>query len=112
MYAVIKTGGKQYRISEGDVLRIEKRDAEPGQEIVLDQVLLVGEGDTVEVGSPYLANVRVRAEVLAQRKSKKIVVLKFKRRKNYRRKQGHRQLYTGIRIKAIERDVTEPLREA
>lgn len=112
MYAVIKTGGKQYRISEGDVLRIERREAEPGQEIVLDQVLLVGEGDSVEVGNPYLSNVRVRAEVLAQRKAKKIVVLKFKRRKGYRRKQGHRQLYTGIRIKAIERETGEPLKEA
>jgi len=112
MYAVIKTGGKQYRICEGDVLRIERREAEPGQEIVLDQVLLVGEGDAVEVGNPYLNNVRVRAEVLAQRKGKKIVVLKFKRRKGYRRKQGHRQLYTGIRIKAIEREAGEPLKEA
>lgn len=106
MYAVIKTGGKQYRVSEGDVLRIEKQAALPGQEIVLDQVLLLADGDAVEVGKPFLENVRVKAEVLAQKRSKKVLVFKFKRRKGYRKKQGHRQSYTGVRIKAIEK--TDP----
>ena len=107
MYAVIKTGGKQYRVSEGDILRIEKLAALPGQEIVLDQVLLLAEGDAIEAGNPFLKNVRVKAEVIAQKRAKKIVVFKFKRRKGYRKKQGHRQSYTGVRIKAIER--TDPI---
>ena len=108
MYAVIKTGGKQYRVSEGDVLRIEKQTGLPGEEIILDQVLLLADGEAIEAGKPYLENVRVKAEVLAQKRAKKIVVFKFKRRKGYRKKQGHRQSYTGVRIKAIER--TDPKR--
>lgn len=102
MYAVIETGGKQYRVSEGDVLRIEKTGGTPGEEILLDKVLLVEQESGIRVGEPYLDDVRVRAQVLAQRRAKKIVVFKFKRRKGYRRKNGHRQYYTGIRIKAIE----------
>jgi large subunit ribosomal protein L21 len=104
MYAIVQAGGKQYRVSEGDVLRIERTDGEPGQEILLDKILLVGnDQEGVRVGTPFLEDVRVRAEILAQRRGRKIVVFKFKRRKNYRKKQGHRQDYTGIRIKAIER---------
>jgi large subunit ribosomal protein L21 len=102
MYAVIETGGKQYRVSEGDTLRVEKTEGNPGDEIVLDRVLLLGEGENLKVGNPFLEDVRVRAEVLAQRKAKKIVVFKFKRRKKYRRKKGHRQPFTGLRIKTIE----------
>ncbi len=102
MYAVIETGGKQYRVSEGDVLRIEKTEGSPGNEILLDKVLLVEEENKIRVGDPYLGDVRVRAQVLAQRRAKKIVVFKFKRRKGHRRKNGHRQQYTGIRIKTIE----------
>ena len=102
MYAVVKQGGKQYRVAEGDVLRIEKTEANPGDEIILEQVLLVQDQDQVRVGNPFLENVRVRAEVLAQKKAKKVIVFKFKRRKGYKKKQGHRQQYTGLRIKAIE----------
>ena len=103
MYAVVQTGGKQYRVCEGDVLRIEKREGVPGQEILLDKILLVGDGEEgVRVGTPFLEDVRVRAEILAQRRGRKVIVFKFKRRKDYRKKQGHRQDYTGIRVKAIE----------
>lgn len=102
MYAIIETGGKQYRIREGDVLRIEKVEGEPGQEVLLDRILLIGNGEGVRVGAPFLEDVRVRAEILAQRRGRKVVVFKFKRRKDHRKKQGHRQDYTGIRIKAIE----------
>ena len=102
MYAVIETGGKQYRVAEGDTLRVEKTAGNPGEEILLDKVLLLEKGEETLVGKPFLEDVRVRAEILAQRRAKKIVVFKFKRRKGYRRKQGHRQHYTGLRIKAIE----------
>lgn len=102
MYAIMETGGKQYRVREGDVLRIEKLEGEPGQELVFDKILLVGNGEGVRVGTPFLDDVRIRAEILAQRRGRKILVFKFKRRKDYRKKQGHRQDYTGIRIKAIE----------
>lgn len=109
MYAIVQTGGKQYRVCEGDVLRIEKTDGEPGQEILLDKILLVGnEQEGVRVGTPFLEDVRVRAEILAQRRGRKVVVFKFKRRKDYRKKQGHRQDYTGIRIKTIEQGRTAP----
>ena len=103
MYAIVESGGKQYRVTEGDVVRIEKMEGEPGQEILLDKILLVGSGEEgVRVGTPFLEDVRVRAEILAQRRGPKVLVFKFKRRKNHRKKQGHRQDYTGIRIKAIE----------
>jgi large subunit ribosomal protein L21 len=102
MYAIVETGGKQYRVREGDVLRIERMQGEPGQELLLDKILLIGNGEGVRVGTPFLEDVRIRAEILAQRRGRKILVFKFKRRKDYRKKQGHRQDYTGIRIKAIE----------
>ena len=102
MYAVIQTGGKQYRVSEGDRVRIEKTDGNPGDEILFDKVLLLEKESSVRVGKPYLDGVCVRAEILDQRRAKKVVVFKFKRRKNYRKKSGHRQPYTGVRIKAIE----------
>jgi len=102
MYAVIQTGGKQYRVTEGDLLRIEKTDGNPGEEVLLDKVLLLEKEDETLVGSPFLKDVCVRAEILTQRRAKKVVVFKFKRRKGYRRKQGHRQFYTGLRIKSIE----------
>ena len=100
MYAVIKTGGKQYRVSEGDTLRVEKLDGEVGSKLELDEVLMVG-GDKVAVGSPTVKGAKVTAEITAQDRAKKIVVFKMKRRKNYRRKQGHRQPFTEIRITGI-----------
>ena len=101
MYAIIKTGGKQYRISPGDVLRVERLPGERGDEVILDQVLLVTDGDAVQVGTPLVPNVTVRTEILRQGKGKKVLIFKKKRRKNYRRKQGHRQMFTALQIQEI-----------
>lgn len=100
MYAVIKTGGKQYRVSEGDTLRVEKLDGDVGSALELGEVLMVG-GDKVSVGNPLVKGAKVTAEIVAQDRAKKVVVFKMRRRKNYRRKQGHRQPYTEIRITGI-----------
>jgi len=102
MYAVVEQGGKQYRVAEGDTIRIEKTEGSPGDEIILEKVLLVQDQEDVRVGKPFLDGVRIRAEILAQRRAKKVVIFKYKRRKGYRKKNGHRQYFTGIRIKAIE----------
>jgi large subunit ribosomal protein L21 len=102
MYAVIRTGGKQYRVSQGDTLRVEKLAVEKGAQVELGEVLLVGGDGGVKVGQPLLSGAKVLAEVLAQGRGKKIIVYKFKRRKNYRRKQGHRQDYTMLKITGIE----------
>ena len=101
MYAIIQTGGKQYRVAPGDVLRVERLPGERGDAVTLDQVLLVGDGQDLKIGQPFLADVRVTAQILRQGKAKKILVFKKKRRKNYRRKQGHRQLYTALQIQEI-----------
>lgn len=101
MYAIIKTGGKQYRISPGDVLRVERLPGERGDEVILDQVLLVTDGDAVQVGTPLVPNATVRTAILRQGKGKKVLIFKKKRRKNYRRKQGHRQMFTALQIQEI-----------
>ena len=101
MYAVIETGGKQYRVKEGDSLRVERLDAEEGAEIELDRVLLVGDGDQITIGRPLVENGRVAATVKAHGRTKKIKVVKFKRRKNYLRQHGHRQRFTELEIKSI-----------
>ena len=101
MYAVFKTGGKQYRASKGDRLRVEKLDGAEGDDIEFDQVLLVGEGENVKVGAPVVSGSKVKAKVMAQAKAKKIEVVKFKRRQGYQRLQGHRQHYTEIEIVSI-----------
>ncbi len=101
MFAVIKTGGKQYRVKEGDVLSVEKLAAEKGQVVHFDQVLLLEDGAQVQVGTPYLEKARVAAEVLEDYKDEKVIVFKKKRRKGYRRKKGHRQLLTRVRISGI-----------
>ncbi|MGD8430375.1 MAG: 50S ribosomal protein L21 [Ectothiorhodospiraceae bacterium] len=101
MYAVIKTGGKQYRVSEGDVLRVEKLDAEQGSPVEFDQVLMVADGDDVKVGSPLVEGGKVAAEVVTHGRNRKIEVVKFKRRKNYHRKHGHRQDFTEVKITGI-----------
>lgn|SRR5690554_2517960 len=101
MYAVIKTGGKQYRVCVGQKLKIEQIPADIGQEIALDQVLSVGEGDTLKIGTPFVDGAKVTATVLAQGRHDKIKVFKMRRRKGYRRTQGHRQNYTEIRIEAV-----------
>jgi large subunit ribosomal protein L21 len=100
MYAVIKTGGKQYRVQEGDVLRVEKLDAEAGHEITFDQVLMLGEGDSLVAGADA-ADATVTGVVTDEGRGKKIVVFKKRRRKNYRLTQGHRQSYTAVRIEKI-----------
>jgi len=101
MFAVFASGGKQHRVSEGEVLRLERLDGEPGDELVFDKVLLVADGDAVQVGKPYLDGGKVTAEVVRQDRGKKIRVLKFKRRKDYMRRQGHRQWFTEVRITGI-----------
>uniref|UniRef100_A0A7C5AMD1 Large ribosomal subunit protein bL21 n=1 Tax=Desulfobacca acetoxidans TaxID=60893 RepID=A0A7C5AMD1_9BACT len=101
MFAIVQTGGKQYRVSPGDILRVERLPGERGDEVSLEQVLLVAQSEEVQVGQPLVPGARVLAEILRQGKAKKIMVFKKKRRKNYRRKQGHRQLYTAIQIKEI-----------
>ena len=101
MYAVIETGGKQYRVNQGDVIKVEKLTAEVGQKVDFDRVLLVGEGSDVKVGSPVVEGASVSGTVVEQDRQRKIVVFKMKRRKNYRRKQGHRQDYTGVLIDKI-----------
>lgn len=100
MYAVIKTGGKQYRVSEGQRLRVERLEGNPGQAVTFDEVLLVG-GDSLKVGQPTVAGAQVTAEIVAQDRDKKIIVFKLRRRKNYRRKTGHRQPYTELKITGI-----------
>lgn len=101
MYAVVETGGKQFRVQEGDVIFVEKINEETGSTVVLDKVILVSDDGTTRVGAPYLEGVSVSAEVLAQGKSKKIIVFKYKPKKGYKRKQGHRQLFTKLHIVKI-----------
>jgi large subunit ribosomal protein L21 len=101
MYAVIATGGKQYRVSEGAVLRVEKLDAEAGANVEFDQVLLVGSGDQVKVGSPFLNGGKVVATVQGHGKDDKVRIVKFRRRKHYLRQGSHRQQYTEIKVTSI-----------
>lgn len=102
MYAVLKTGGKQFRVSEGDVLFVEKLEAEVDSVVELTEVLAVSNGETLTVGKPVVEGAKVLAKVVAQGKAKKVVVFKYKRKKDYRRKNGHRQPYTKILIEKIE----------
>jgi large subunit ribosomal protein L21 len=101
MYAIVATGGKQYKVREGEVLRIEKISGEVGSPVSFDQVLMVGDGESVNIGRPALEGAAVTARIVEQGKSKKVIVFKYKRRKRYRRKQGHRQSYTAVKIDAI-----------
>lgn len=101
IYAVISTGGKQYRVSAGERLRVERLAVEPGAAVEFDRVLLVGQGDSVRVGTPYVDGGRVSATVRSHGRRRKIQVIKFKRRKNYLRRQGHRQDYTELEITDI-----------
>ncbi|MDN5872724.1 MAG: 50S ribosomal protein L21 [Nitrococcus sp.] len=101
MYAVIRTGGKQYRVSEGDTLRVEKLDAELGAAIDFEQVLMIADTDDIQVGTPLIGGSIVSAEVTGQGRGRKIEVRKFKRRKNYHRCHGHRQHYTEVKITRI-----------
>ncbi len=101
MYAVVKTGGKQYRVSAGEKLRVEQLAAEVGAEVVLDQVLALGEGESLKVGSPVVPGAKVSAKVVAHGLGEKLKIFKLRRRKNSKRTQGHRQRYTEIEITGI-----------
>ena len=101
MYAVVKTGGKQYRVSAGEKLKIEQIPAEVGQEIVLDQVLVVADGDALKMGTPLVSGAKVKAKVLKQGRGDKVRIFKMRRRKHFRKSQGHRQNYTEIEILGI-----------
>ena len=102
MYAVFKTGGKQYRATTGDVIKVEKIEAEKGATVELDQVLMIGEGEDVKIGTPFLEGGKGTATVLDHGRRDKIKVIKFKRRKNYRKQMGHRQYFTQIEITGID----------
>jgi len=101
MYAVVKTGGKQYKVATGEKLKVEQIPADVGAEVVLDQVLLVGEGETVRLGQPNVAGATVKATVVAHGRGEKIRIFKMRRRKHYQKHQGHRQNYTELQIDAI-----------
>jgi large subunit ribosomal protein L21 len=101
MYAVIKTGGKQYRVTEGQILRVEKLPGNEGDKVTFGEVLLIG-GDTPKIGQPHVQGASVAAQITSHDRGKKIVVFKFRRRKNYRRKNGHRQPYTELKITGIQ----------
>ena len=102
MYAIIRTGGKQYRVSEGDVLNVEKLNVEEGQEVVFDEVLTVVNDGDVKVGAPTVAGAKVTAKVAKQGKADKIFVFKYRAKSNYRKRQGHRQPYTKVTIASIK----------
>lgn len=112
MYAVFRSGGKQYRASKGEVLRLEKLDADEGAEVSFDEVLLVGDGKDIKVGSPLLSGTSVSATVLKQGKSKKVSVVKFRRRQNYLRQHTHRQFFTEVEITDISSGKAAPKKAA
>jgi large subunit ribosomal protein L21 len=101
MYAVIKTGGQQFRVKQGSTLKIEKLEVEVGKNVTFEEVLMVADGDKIQVGTPLLAKAKVEAKVIAQGKGKKVHILKFRRRKHSMKQQGHRQLFTQIEITKI-----------
>ena len=103
MYAVIKTGGKQYRVKEGDILKIEELVAEVGSNVDFVEVLMIANGDNITCGSPFIKNAVVVAEVLEHARHKKVKIIKFRRRKHHMKQMGHRQNYTQIRITAINK---------
>ena len=115
MYAVVKTGGKQYRVAKDDTILVEKLDAEEGQKVTLSDVMLLGEGDNVTVGTPVVANASVEAQVVSQTRGPKIIIFRRKRRKNHRRTQGHRQDLTLLKITDIStsaKKVAAPTKKA
>lgn len=101
-YAVIRTGGKQYRVSPGDIIRVEKLAGDPGAAVEFGEVLMTGGEGSIRIGTPLLEGAKVTAQVVQQDRAKKIIVFKKKRRKNYRRRQGHRQYFTEVRVTGIE----------
>ena len=107
MYAIIEACGKQYKVSEGDVVFFEKLDAEEGKTVKFDNVILVSDNGKIEVGTPYVKGAKVEGKVVAHGKGKKIIVFKYKAKKNYRRKQGHRQPYTKVEITSVKVGTTK-----
>ena len=101
MFAVFESGGKQHRVAQGEVVRLERLGGKPGDQVVFDRVLMIADGDDLAVGNPLIEGGQVAGEVVEQGRARKITVIKFKRRKNYLRKKGHRQPYTDVRITAI-----------
>jgi len=101
MYAVIQTGGKQYRVTEGSTLKVERLEAGEGDAVEFDKVLLVGEGADVKIGAPYVSGSKVKAKVLGHAKAKKVEIIKFRRRQNYKRTKGHRQWFTEVEVTGI-----------
>lgn len=102
MYAIVQTGGKQYKVKSGDTLRVERLDGDVGSQVTLDQVLAAGEGDGLKYGTPFVSGASVTAKIVEQHRTRKVVVFKYKRRKGYRVKRGHRQHYTALRIEDIK----------
>lgn len=102
MYAVIVSGGKQHRVAEGETLKLEKLERGEGETVTFDKILLVGEGESVKVGSPYVEGSEVTAEIISQGRAKKIEIIKFNRRKHFRKQQGHRQWFTEVKITGIK----------
>ncbi|WP_058485326.1 50S ribosomal protein L21 [Defluviitalea phaphyphila] len=101
MYAIIETGGKQYRVQEGDVINVEKLGVQAGEKVTFDKVLAVSKDGTISVGTPFISNASVSASVLEEGKGKKIIVYKYKPKKGYHKKRGHRQPYTKVKIETI-----------
>ncbi|MWN32040.1 MULTISPECIES: 50S ribosomal protein L21 [unclassified Gilliamella] len=101
MYAVFQSGGKQHRVSEGQVVRLEKIEVETGSEIVFDKVLMVANGEDIKVGAPFVEGATVKAEIVEHGRGDKVKIVKFRRRKHYRKQQGHRQWFTDVKITAI-----------
>ncbi|GAA5112545.1 50S ribosomal protein L21 [Orbus sasakiae] len=101
MYAVFQSGGKQHRVSEGQVVRLEKLEVETGSQIVFDKVLMVANGEDIQVGAPFVEGATVKAEIVEHGRGDKIKIVKFRRRKHYRKQQGHRQWFTDVKITAI-----------
>ena len=101
MYAIFKALGKQFKAEEGDIIRLPRMNAEPGSKVTFDDVLLTADGDAITAGTPLIKGAKVECEVIGEVKDKKIYVFRFKRRKNYRRKTGHRQKYTDVRVTGV-----------
>lgn len=101
MYAIIETGGKQQRVSQGDIISVEKITGDPGASVEFEKVLAVGSGENISVGRPYVENAKVIASIIAQERARKVIIFKKKRRKNYRRTKGHRQYLTKLLIKEV-----------
>lgn len=102
MYAIIETGGKQYRVAEGQLLKVEKLDVEAGTTVDFDRVLVVGEGEQIHVGAPVVAGAKVVAEVIKHGRADKIRIIKFRRRKHHMKRQGHRQYFTQVKITKVQ----------